>query len=77
MYMCAGLWDNGLVDQKGGQMKPAEAGLGLGCGPSRGVSGPETAALDRIEMPMNQMEGTTMAEKPYTAKVAYLPEQPI
>lgn len=81
MYMCAGLWDNDLVNRKEEQMKPIEVtkqgvlghmhasvirhdtptdkvflagvGLDLGCGSSRGVSGPETAALDRIEMPMN------------------------
>lgn len=31
----------------------AEAGPDSGCGSSRGVFGPEAAAIDRIEMPMN------------------------
>lgn len=84
MYMRAGPWDNGHVDQEEGQIKPikpieitkqdvlgythtsavrhdastdkvfpAEVDPDFGCESSRGVSGSEAAAVNRIEMPMN------------------------
>ena len=72
MCTSACMWDNGLVNQKEGQMKPIEVtkqGVpghthtsvtrhdevdpDFGFGSSCGAFDPETAALDRIGMPIH------------------------